>query len=365
MNDLLKVPRPDQIKRLPKALLHDHLDGGLRPQTIIDIAREIGYTALPTTNADELAIWFREACDSGSLVRYLETFSHTIAVMQRRQDIVRVARECVVDLARDGVVYAEVRGAPELFTEQGLSMSDVVQATLEGYRLGEADAVAEGLPIRVTSILCGMRQNKRSQEAAELVVEYRDLGVVGFDIAGPEDGFPPSDQQSTFDYLRRENAHFTIHAGEAYGLPSIWEAIQLCGAERLGHGVHIMDDIDLNGPTPKLGRLASYIRDRRVPLELCPTSNLQTGAAKSIKEHPIGKLGKMRFRITVNTDNRLMSQTSMSKEMTQLVDAFDWTFQDLQRVTINALKSAFIPFEERLAIIEEVVKPAYSAIAAE
>jgi adenosine deaminase len=227
MNNLLKVPTPDQIKRLPKALLHDHLDGGLRPQTIIDIAREIGYTDLPTTNADELATWFRESCDSGSLVRYLETFGHTIAVMQRRQDIVRVARECVVDLARDGVVYAEVRGAPELFTEKGLTMSDVVQATLEGYRLGEADAKAEGLSIRVTSILCGMRQNKRSQEAAELVVEYRDAGVVGFDIAGPEDGYPPSDQQSTFEYLRRENAHFTIHAGEAYGLPSIWEAIQL------------------------------------------------------------------------------------------------------------------------------------------
>jgi adenosine deaminase len=365
MNNLLKFPAPDQIKRLPKALLHDHLDGGLRPQTIIDIAQEIGYTALPTTDADALATWFREACDSGSLVRYLETFSHTIAVMQRRQDIIRVAKECVVDLARDGVVYAEVRGAPELFTEKGLTMSDVVQATLDGYRLGEAEAKAEGHTIRVTSILCGMRQNTRSQEAAELVVEYRDSGVVGFDIAGPEDGFPPSDQLSTFEYLRRENAHFTIHAGEAYGLPSIWEAIQLCGAERLGHGVHIMDDIDLSGAEPKLGRLASYIRDRRVPLELCPTSNLQTGAAKSIKEHPIGKLAKMRFRITVNTDNRLMSQTSMTKEMSQLVAAFDWTFLDLQRVTINALKSAFIPFEERLAIIEEVVKPVYSAIAAE
>lgn len=365
MNQMTNIPTPEQIKRLPKALLHDHLDGGLRPQTIIDIAREIGYTALPTTDAEQLATWFREACDSGSLVRYLETFSHTIAVMQRSQDIMRVARECVVDLARDGVVYAEVRGAPELFTEKGLTMADVVESTLAGYREGEAEARKEGLEIRVVSILCGMRQNDKSQEVAELVVKYRDMGVVGFDIAGPEDGYPPSDQQETFEYLRREDAHFTIHAGEAYGLPSIWEAIQLCGAERLGHGVHIMDDIDLSGPKPQVGRLASYIRDRRVPLELCPTSNLQTGAAKSIKEHPIGKLGQMRFRITVNTDNRLMSQTSMTNEMSQLVEAFDWTFQDLQRVTINALKSAFIPFEERLAIIEDVVKPAYAAIAAE
>jgi adenosine deaminase len=365
MSDLIKVPRHEQIGRLPKALLHDHLDGGLRPQTIIDIASEIGYSLLPTTNSNELSDWFREACDSGSLVRYLETFSHTIAVMQRREDIVRVARECVVDLARDNVVYAEVRGAPELFTQKGLSMSDVVEATLEGYRLGEIEAKSEGKSIRVVSILCGMRQNDYSQEVAELVVKYRDAGVAGFDIAGPEDGYPPSDQQSTFEYLRRENAHFTIHAGEAYGLPSIWEAVQLCGAERLGHGVHIMDDINMSGPLPKLGRLASYIRDRRVPLELCPTSNLQTGAAKSIKEHPIGILGKLRFRITVNTDNRLMGQTSMSKEMSELVDAFGWTFLDLQRVTINALKSAFIPFDERLAIIEEVIKPGFALISGE
>jgi adenosine deaminase len=210
-----------------------------------------------------------------------------------------------------------------------------------------------------------MRQNKRSQEVAELVVKYRDQGVVGFDIAGPEDGFPPSDQLETFEYLRRENAHFTIHAGEAYGLPSIWEAIQLCGAERLGHGVRIIDDIDFSSGQAKLGRLASYVRDRRVPLEMCPTSNLQTGAAASIKEHPIGALAKLRFRVTVNTDNRLMSDTSMTHEMNELVSAFDWNFLDLQRVTINALKSAFIPFEERLAIIEKVVKPTYLAISAE
>lgn len=365
MSNFLKVPTRDQIKRLPKALLHDHLDGGLRPQTIIDIAKEIGYKGLATTDAAELGKWFADSCDSGSLVRYLETFEHTIAVMQRREDIVRVARDCALDLARDGVVYAEVRGAPELFTLKGLTMSQVVEATLEGYRLGEADARAEGFHIRVTSILCGMRQNKLSQDVAELVVKYRDQGVVGFDIAGPEDGFPPSDQLETFEYLRRENAHFTIHAGEAYGVPSIWEAIQLCGAERLGHGVRIIDDIDLSGSTPQLGRLASYIRDRRVPLEMCPSSNLQTGAAKTIKEHPIGKLAKLRFRITVNTDNRLMSQTSMTHEMEELVKAFDWNFLDLQRVTVNALKSAFIPFDERLALIEGVVKPGYLAISAE
>ncbi len=362
---LNSIPTKDQIRKAPKVLLHDHLDGGLRPQTIIDIAQEIGYEKLPTHNATELATWFREACDSGSLVRYLETFSHTIAVMQTRENIIRVARECALDLARDGVVYAEVRGAPELFTEQGLSLSDVIEATLEGYRQGEAQADSEGLHIRVESLLCGMRQNNRSQEVAELVVKYRNKGVVGFDIAGPEDGFPPSVQKNSFDYLRHENAHFTIHAGEAYGLPSIWEAIQLCGAERLGHGVRIIDDIDMSGLTPKLGLLASYVRDRRIPLELCPTSNLQTGAAKNIGEHPIGILTKLRFRVTLNTDNRLMSQTSMSQEMEQVVKAFKWDLAELQRVTINAMKSAFIPYPERLVIIEQVIKPGYAAIASE
>ena len=363
MSSLEHTPTLEEIKSLPKALLHDHLDGGLRPQTIIDIADEIGYDKLPTKDPEKLADWFQESCNSGSLVRYLETFDHTIAVMQRREDLIRVARECVLDLARDGVVYAEVRGAPELFTTQGLSIDKVVEATLEGYRQGMAEAANEGKKIRVESILCALRQNHRDRETARAVVKYRDKGVVGFDIAGPEDGFPPTNQLQTFEYLRRENAHFTIHAGEAYGLPSIWEAIQYCGAERLGHGVRIIDDIDFSTPEPQIGRLAAYIRDRRIPLEICPTSNLQTGIAQTIKEHPIGKLSHLRFRVTVNTDNRLMSRTSMSNELYQLVDAFGWTFADLQRVTVNAMKSAFIPFEERLEIIEGIVKPGFAKFA--
>ena len=360
-----KTPTSDQIKRVPKALLHDHLDGGLRPETIIEIAQQIGYKKLPTDDPKQLGDWFEESCNSHSLVRYLETFSHTIAVMQSKEAIIRVSRECAIDLARDGVVYAEVRGAPELFTEQGLTLDQVVEATLEGFKQGMAEAAHEGNKIRVESLLCGMRQNNRSQEAAAAVVKYRNKGVVGFDIAGPEDGFPPTNQLETFEYLRKENAHFTIHAGEAYGLPSIWEAIQICGAERLGHGVRIIDDIDFSGDKPKLGPLASYVRDRRIPLELCPTSNLQTGAAKTYSDHPIGMLAKLRFRVTLNTDNRLMSRTSMSNEMSECVKSFGWKFADLQRVTVNALKSSFIPFEERLEIIEKVVKPAYAAISAE
>ena len=362
---LTKRPTTEQIKRLPKALLHDHLDGGLRPETIIELANEIGYQSLPTQDPVKLADWFEESCNSGSLVRYLETFEHTIAVMQTKEAIIRVARECALDLARDGVVYAEVRGAPELFTQKGLTLDEVIEATSEGYRLGVKDAAAEGFKIRVESLLCALRQNDQAQIVAEKVVKYRDLGVVGFDIAGPEDGFPPTNQLDTFNYLRQEDAHITIHAGEAYGLPSIWQAIQMCGAERLGHGVRIIEDIDFTGAKPKLGRLSAYVRDRRIPLELCPTSNLQTGAAKDIASHPIGALAKLRFRVTLNTDNRLMSRTSMSHEMEEVVKAFDWNFQDLQRVTINALKSSFIPFEERLAIIDEVVKPAYAAIASE
>jgi len=362
---LTKKPTPDQVKRVPKAVIHDHLDGGLRPETLIEIAEQIGYDKLPTHDPVKLADWFEESCSSGTLVRYLETFDHTIAVMQTEENIIRVAREAAIDLARDNVVYAEVRGAPELFTRQGLTLDQVIEATTEGYRQGMAEAKSEGKTIRVEQILCALRQNNEADEVATKVVKYRDQHVVGFDIAGPEDGFPPTLQQTAFDYLRQANAHFTIHAGEAYGLPSIWQAIQMCGAERLGHGVRIMDDIDMSGSEPKLGLLASYVRDRRIPLEICPTSNLQTGAAKNFASHPIGALEKLRFRVTINTDNRLMSRTSMTNEMQQAVAAFDWTFQDLQRVTINALKSAFIPFEERLAIIEKIVKPAYAEISGE
>jgi adenosine deaminase len=357
------IPTSDEIKRIPKAVLHDHLDGGLRPETIIELAQKIGYTALPTTNPEELAIWYKESCDSGSLVRYLETFDHTIAVMQTREGIIRVARECALDLARDGVVYAEVRGAPELFTQNGLTISDVIEATVEGYRLGVADAAAEGKSIRVEAILCAMRQNDRALEVAQKVVEYRDRGVAGFDIAGPEDGFPPTLQREAFEYLHRENAHFTIHAGEAFGVPSIWEAVQVCATERVGHGVRLIDDIDFSVNPPRLGRLSSFIKDRQIPLELCPTSNLQTGAAKDYASHPIGKFVDLDFMVTINTDNRLMSQTSMSAEMEHCVNAFGWDLEVLQKITINALNNAFIPFDERVEIIEKILKPGYLAIA--
>jgi adenosine deaminase len=218
----------------------------------------------------------------------------------------------------------------------------------------------------VRTLLTAMRTAARSREIAELVVRYRDAGVVGFDIAGAEAGFPPSRHQDAFDYLRGESCHITIHAGEAFGLPSIHEAVAFCGCERLGHGVRIVDDITVaSDGTAHLGRLAQYVRDLRIPLELCPSSNVQTGAAASIAEHPIGLLSRLRFRVTVNTDNRLMSGTSMTREMLLLSEAFGWGLGDMQWVTVNALKSSFLPFDERLALIEQVVKPRYAALAAE
>ncbi|MER7005638.1 adenosine deaminase [Dactylosporangium sp. NPDC000555] len=354
-----KGPSLDEIRRAPKALLHDHLDGGLRPATILELAAAIGHD-LPAATPEGLGEWFVAAADSGSLERYLTTFAHTVAVMQTADALHRVARECALDLAADGVVYAEVRFAPEQHLEGGLALPEVVEAVLDGFRAGSAEAAALGNPIRVGTLLTAMRHAARSMEIAELSVRYRDAGVVGFDIAGAEAGFPPTRHLDAFEYLQRENSHFTIHAGEAFGLPSIWQAIQWCGADRLGHGVRIVDDI---GPDNALGRLAAYVRDKRIPLELCPSSNVQTGAAASIREHPIGLLRDLRFRVTVNTDNRLMSGTNMSREMALLVEAFGYGWAELQWFTVNAMKSAFIPFDERLALINDVIKPAYAKLA--
>jgi adenosine deaminase len=353
---------PDSLRRAPKVLLHDHLDGGVRPATVVELADRVGYRHLPSTDPEELARWFREASGSGSLERYLETFVHTVAVMQTAEGIARVAQECAEDLAADGVVYAEVRWAPEQHTDRGLSLEEVVDAALLGFRRG-ADAAAErGHRIRIGALATAMRHAARSREIAELAVEYRDRGVVGFDIAGAEAGFPPTRHLDAFEYLRRENFHFTIHAGEAFGLPSIWEAIQWCGTDRLGHGVRIVDDIQATGNGAALGRLAQYVRDRRIPLEMCPSSNVQTGAAASIRDHPIGLLRRLYFRVTVNTDNRLMSDTTMSREFALLAEAFGYGWADLQWFTLNAMKSAFIPFDQRLTLINDVIKPRYAEL---
>ncbi|MGH8894814.1 MAG: adenosine deaminase [Actinomycetes bacterium] len=365
-NSLTGSVHESVLHRAPKVLLHDHLDGGLRPGTVVDLARETGYGDLPSTDVEELGRWFVAAASSGSLEDYLETFAHTVGVMQTREALVRVAAECAEDLAADGVAYAEVRYAPELHVTGGLTLEEVVRAVNEGFREGEQRAAEAGNRVRVGALLTAMRHAARSMEIAELVVRHRDDGVVGFDIAGAEAGYPPTRHLDAFEYLQRENAHFTIHAGEGFGLPSIWQAIQWCGADRLGHGVRIIDDIsgsDSSAPeSARLGRLAAYVRDKRIPLEMCPTSNVMTGAAKSIEEHPIGLLRRLHFRVTVNTDNRLMSGTSMTREFAQLHDAFGYGMDDFRWFTVNAMKSAFIPFDERLALIDEVIKPGYAAL---
>ena len=350
------VPGLEQIRRAPKVLLHDHLDGGLRAATIVELADQTGYTGLPTTDPDELDSWMTRGASRKDLVLYLETFAHTVGVMQTPEALVRVARECAEDLADDGIVYAEVRFAPELHLERDMALDDVVEAVQEGFRVG-----SEGRPIEVRTLLTAMRTAARSLEIADLAVRWRDRGVCGFDIAGAEAGFPPTRHLDAFEHIRGENFHLTIHAGEAFGLPSIWEALQLCGAERLGHGVRIVDDI-ANTPdgSAHLGRLAAMVRDRRVPLELCPTSNVHSGAAASIAEHPIGLLADLRFRVTVNTDNRLMSAITLSREMANVAEAFGWGWDRLEWLTINAMKSAFLPFDERLAMLTDVIKPGYA-----
>lgn len=353
----------ENIRQAPKALLHDHLDGGLRPQTVLELAKETGYDQLPEHDSEALATFFRTAAHSGSLVRYLEPFAHTVGVMQTPEALHRVAFECVEDLADDNVVYAEIRFAPELHIDGGLTLDAVVEAVLAGFADGEKAAAAQGRPIVVRCLVTAMRHAARSREIAALAIRFRDRGVVGFDIAGAEAGYPPTRHLDAFEYMRSNNARFTIHAGEAFGLPSIHEAIAFCGADRLGHGVRIVDDITVDPDgTPRLGRLASLLRDKRVPFEMCPSSNVQTGAVGSIAEHPFDRLARLRFRVTVNTDNRLMSDTSMSQEMLRLVEAFGYGWSDLERFTINAMKSAFIAFDERLSIIDEVIKPRYAVL---
>jgi adenosine deaminase len=402
---------PEVLRAIPKVALHDHLDGGLRASTVLELGGEIGHE-LPASDADTLADWFFEAADSGSLVRYLETFDHTIAVMQTPPQLRRVAREWVEDQAADGVVYAEARWAPEQHLRAGLTMAQAVEAVRDGLAEGMAVCAAAGRPIIARQLLTSMRHAEPTPAVAELAVAYRhdsaysSLGssapsltskepeqawlfaqaasVAGFDIAGAEDGFPPSRFAAVFEYLRRHNLQYTIHAGEAFGPASIWEAVQLCGASRIGHGVRLVEDITGGPGEWVLGDLANYVLDRRIPLEICPSSNLQTNAARvpnwnnsaegkagldgpgqpgapSIAEHPFGLLAELGFRVTVSCDNRLMSRTTLSREFGLLAAAFGYTLTDLRRFTLNAARSAFHPYRQREGLIHEVILPGFAS----
>ena len=371
------------IRAAPKVLLHDHLDGGLRPTTVIELAREASYDSLPTTDPTELERWFHASAAGGSLALYLRGFAHTIAVMQTPEAIERVAYECGEDLARDGVIYAEVRYAPLWSTARGLPLESVIEAIERGFVRAER---AFGIVLR--QIVCAMRDRTDSLEMAELAVAFRERGVVGFDIAGEEAGHPPKRHLEAFQLCRRENFNITIHAGEAFGPPSIWQALQYCGAHRIGHGVRLVEDMAIAGASVaaggtgsagragtgsaaetgrvvKLGRLAAYVRDHRIPLELCPSSNVDTGAVASLAAHPIRHFLAEKFRVTVNTDNRLMSGVTLSDELHRLAGALELTLADVEKLTINAMKSAFVGYDERVALIYDRIKPGFGRLRGE
>jgi adenosine deaminase len=346
------------LRSLPKVLLHEHLDGVLRPQTVIDLAKDAGYTELPTADCEALSEWFFRGANQGSLAKYLEGFSHTIAVMQTEEALERIAYEQAGDLSKDGVIYFETRFAPVFHTHKGLTHQQVVSAVLKGLERGRKDfGVFSGL------IICAMRNMDVSLEMAELAVDFRARGVVGFDLAGEEGGYPPKKHVAAFHYIQRENFNITIHAGEGYGKESIWQAIQYCGAHRIGHGTRLIEDIAVkDGKAVKLGDLAQYVLDKRIPLEICLLSNVHTGATPSLAEHPFKIFYQEKFRVTLNTDNRLMSNTTMTREFEAAAETFGLTLDDFETITVNSMKSAFLPYSQRCDFIYSVLKPGYARI---
>ena len=352
---------PIDLQTLPKVLLHEHLDGGLRPQTILELAAEHRYDGLPTTDAAELADWFHRGAQRGNLPEYLEGFAHTIGVMQTREALERIAFEFIEDMHRDGVVHAEVRFAPVFHTRQGLTQDEVVEAVIDGMERGHRTYGVEwGV------IICAMRDRTDSLEAAELAIRWREKGVVGFDLAGGEAGHPPKKHLEAFQAIHRANFYITIHAGEAFGPESIWQALQWCGAHRLGHGTRLRNDIEvLPDGSVRIGQLAQYVLDRRIPIEMCLLSNVHTGACPSVEDHPFPLFHRVGFRVCLNTDDRLMSDTSMTKELETATRAFNLGLVDLEKMTMNAMKSSFIHHHKRVEIIHKRLLPSFATLFAE
>lgn len=354
--------RKEILRSLPKVLLHDHLDGGLRPQTVIDLAKDVKYDKLPTRDPEELAQWFHRGATRGSLPLFLEGFDHTCAVLQTEEALERAAYETLEDMKKDGVVYLETRFAPVQHLQKGLDSHKVVKAVLNGLERGKKDfGVHYGL------IICALRNMDPavSQEMAELAVDLRAQGVVGFDLAGEEGGYPPKKHVEAFHYIQRENFNITIHAGEAFGKESIWQAIQWCGAHRIGHATRLIEDMKIkDGEVLSMGTLAQYVLDKRIPLEMCLTSNVHTGAIDKIENHPFGIYNRYKFRVTLNTDDRLMSRITLTDEYEIASKVFGLNLHDLEKITINAMKSAFIPYKQRIALIYEVLKPGFTKVRA-
>ena len=351
------------VGRMPKVLLHEHLDGGPRPATLLEIAEQ-ERIALPESDPVRLAAWFHRGAGRGSLPLYLEGFAATIAVMQSKAALARIAYEAILDAAAENIVYVELRFHPGFHTQRGLTLEDVMNAVLAGCARGERETgVQWGL------LVCAMRSMDPavSLEMAELAVAYRDKGVVGFDLAGDESGHPPKKHIDAFHSIQRANFSITVHAGEAFGKDSIWQAIQWCGAHRIGHAVRLVEvlALDEHGKVVAMGALAQYVLDKRIPLEVCLLSNLQTGACPSLEDHPFPLFWRYRFRVTVNTDNRLMSDTSLTKELWTIARTCGLTFDDLEKITINSIKSAFISYRRRCALIYNVIKPRMSQLRTE
>ncbi|MFT5288390.1 MAG: adenosine deaminase [Planctomycetota bacterium] len=361
--DLLKHPDRALIERAPKVLLHEHLDGGLRPGTVLELAKKAGYKGLPHDDPAALGAWFHAGADRKSLPLYLEGFMHTIAVMQTAEALERVAFEFVEDMAKDNVVYSEVRFAPHFHTGGGLGLDAVMVAVLSGLEQGQAK-----FGVQANLIVCAMRNEspELSEQLVELAIAYREQGCVGFDLAGEEAGHPAKEHLHAFQLARRQNFAVTIHAGESFGPESIWQALQYCGAHRIGHGTRLVEDLVIyEGKVIKVGPLAQYVLDHRIPLEICLQSNVHTGATPSMAEHPFGLFLKLGFRLTLNTDNRLMSATTMSDEYMIAVEQFGCSLDDLETLALNGMKSAFAHYDERCRIIFDDIKVGYRSLRAE
>ena len=362
MSDTPSTPRLDSetIRSLPKVLLHEHLDGSLRPATVIELAQQAGYSGLPTTDPDELADWFFLGAARGSLAQYLEGFRHTIAVMQTPEALERVAFEAIEDMHLDNVVYVEVRFAPHFHTAGGLGLDAVMAAVVRGLERG-----AQQYGVEFGLIVCAMRN--QSEELAlklsEIAIAWRERGVLGFDLAGEEEGHPAKHHLVAFQYIKRMNGSITIHAGESFGPESIWQALQYCGAHRIGHGTRLIEDIVIyEKKVIHVGTLARYVLDHRIPIEVCLSSNVHTGATPSLEEHPFPYFLRQGYRVTLNTDNRLMSRTSMTKEYQLAVDTFGCNIHELERLSMNAMRAAFAPYAKRCRIMAEIIRPGFAAL---
>ncbi|MFW6139104.1 MAG: adenosine deaminase, partial [Spirochaetota bacterium] len=336
-----------------------HLDGGLRPETIVELAEQ-HQVKLPYSDPRQLGKWFHHHSVKGKLSDYLKGFEITTGVMQTTHALYRVSYEMMEDMKNDGVVYVESRFSPIFHTRRGLSYDQIVDAVLRGMKDG-----SNNFGVRFGLIICAMRNMapSRSLEMAKLAVRYRNQGAVGFDLAGDEIGYPPKDHLRAFYYIQRNNFFITIHAGEAFGKESIWQALQFCGTHRIGHGLHLKDDIMIsNNHIIEMGSLAQYVLDRRIPLEFCLSSNLHIGAVPDLKYHPFHIFFRNGFRVTLNTDNRLMSSTTLTQEFFRAVKQYNLDLRDIEKLSLNAMKSAFAHFPSRLDIIYNIIKPGYARI---